>query len=71
MPRHIAENIPLTDGACVVMSDGLSISKRSTTKIVGFTNDCDFVCDGACDNVQIQQAIDAMPAVGGQAIWLS
>jgi len=32
--------------------------------------DADYICDGVADNVQIQQAIDALPASGG-SIYLS
>jgi hypothetical protein len=38
--------------------------KAYFTKVVGFTQDCDFICDGTCDNIQIQQAIDSVTSGG-------
>ena len=35
---------------------------RAATYVVGFTNDCDYVCDGVADNVQIQQAVTDLAA---------
>ena len=35
---------------------------RSATYTVGFTNDCDYLCDGAADDVQINQAITDLAA---------
>lgn len=32
--------------------------------------DCDYLCDGTADNVQILDAINALPAVGGEIVFL-
>lgn len=41
------------------------------TSTAGWTkNDCDYLCDGTADNVQINAAIQALPSGGGEVIIL-
>lgn len=42
---------------------------RPMTLVVGFTKDCDYICDGADDYVQAQQAADALEAFGGGIVF--
>ena len=50
--------------------------RGAATKVVGTTQsghttaDCDFLCDGTADNVEIQNAINALPSSGGKVILL-
>lgn len=53
----------------------LSAVTRSATKIVAANDSldklrADYVCDGTADNVQIQDAINALPATGGRVLLL-
>ena len=43
---------------------------RTATKVVGFTAEADYVCDGVADEVQINQAIAAVVALGGGDVML-
>ena len=49
--------------------DGISTSEN-TIATVGFTADCDFVCDGTADNIEIQAAIDKIAAKGGGIVYV-
>lgn len=44
------------------------LSKTLTT--VGRTKGCDYLCDGVADNVQIQQAVNAVSSAGGGTVFL-
>lgn len=45
-------------------------ANRPITLVVGFTKDCDYICDGASDHVQIQSALTALTALGGGTVLL-
>jgi len=49
--------------------DGLGplIGSRPFKKTIGFTSDCDYVCDGDADDIQIQQALTE--TIGGTLIF--
>lgn len=66
MVRHIAESVPMSVGTKVLNSVSGAITSNATIT-VGFTSDCDFVCEvGANDHrAKIQAAIDAIPSTGG------
>lgn len=49
--------------------DGISTSEN-TIATVGFTEDCDFVCDGTADNIEIQAAIDKIAEKGGGIVYI-
>lgn len=49
--------------------DGISTSEN-TIATVGFTEDCDFVCDGTADNIEIQAAIDKIATKGGGIVYI-
>jgi len=52
--------------------DGLEFSDvdiiKTVTKVIGFTDDCDYICDGASDDIQIQLAITEVGISGGGTI---
>lgn len=58
------------------MTPGGSGGKRYATVVVGASNggwnasDCDYLCDGVDDQVEINQAIAALPAGGGEVLLL-
>jgi len=63
-----------TTGA-LITEGGVSTFSRSATKVVAAsdsldTTNVDYLCDGTADDVQIQVAIDALPATGGRVILL-
>jgi parallel beta-helix repeat protein len=43
---------------------------RTATKVVGFTAEADYICDGVADEVQINLAIAAVVALGGGDVCL-
>ncbi|NLI59643.1 MAG: hypothetical protein GX387_14260 [Clostridium sp.] len=56
-------------------ADGASHSKTARfvvgTSTAGWTAaDCDYLCDGTADQVEINQAITALPATGGEVVIL-
>jgi hypothetical protein len=57
------------------LADGASHSKTARfivgTSTAGWTlEDCDYLCDGANDHVEINQAISALPEIGGKIVLL-
>ena len=54
----------------------LGIGGKTTRLTVGTstsgwtTKDCDYLCDGTADDVEINAALDALPATGGEVILL-
>lgn len=47
---------------------GAGILRRYATFVIGFDTDSDYVCDGVDDVIQINQAIQALPATGGMIV---
>lgn len=58
------------------LDQGGSSGKRTARFVVGTSTsgwtaaDCDYLCDGTNDNVEIQTALDALPAAGGEIVIL-
>jgi len=46
------------------------IVRKAVTKIVGFTSDCDYVCDGTDDHIQINAASNSLILTGGGTVLL-
>lgn len=46
------------------------VRKSNVSATVGFTTDCDFVCDGTADNIQVQAAVDGIAAKGGGIVYV-
>lgn len=61
---------PLTDGTGTVTGKvpGVGGTLKVCASNAKFTTGCDLSCDGTADNVQIQAAIDALPATGGSVV---
>jgi len=65
MREHDIVNPKLVDGVDIPeLAISTGTVNRPYTLVVGFTKDCDFICDGTDDHVQIQQAHDAMTSSG-------
>ena len=64
------------DGTNTYKNSARIADKKAATKVVGTsksghtTADCDYLCDGAADQVEINNAIKALPAGGGKVILL-
>lgn len=67
---------PVTKAECVIDLENLSSTIKTSTFVVGHVNsghsyiDCDYLCDGVDDNVEINQAISNLPENGGKIIIL-
>lgn len=61
---------PLTDGTGTVTGKvpGVGGTLKVCASNAKFTTGCDFICDGTADQVEIQAAIDALPATGGSVV---
>lgn len=65
-----------TDNGLFVIPSGGGSGKRVCRFTIGTstngwtTNDCDFLCDGTDDHIEIQAAIDALPENGGEIMFL-
>lgn len=54
-------SIPLDSGdvaGLAALFESTGTVNRPMTYVVGFTDNCDYICDGASDYVQVQEAID-------------
>ena len=45
------------------------LPKYPATLTVGFSEDCDFICDGVDDQVEIMEALKALPPLGGKIFF--
>jgi parallel beta-helix repeat protein len=70
---------PETDSSVVLMGSGKtlqSVSNRSQRFVVGTStagwtlDDCDYLCDGTKDQEEIIQALNDLPATGGEVVIL-
>ena len=70
---------PETDSSVVLMSSGKTlqtISNRTQRFVIGTStagwtlDDCDYLCDGTADQVEINNAIQALPTNGGEIVIL-
>lgn len=67
---------PITTLDCIKDLKDVPVSKKSATFTVGNINsghsyiDCDYLCDGVDDNIEINQAISNLPENGGKIIIL-
>ena len=63
-------------GAILGQTSSGGIGKRVCRFVIGTStsgwtaNDCDYLCDGTSDNVEINAAISALPSTGGEIIIL-
>ncbi len=69
--------LPLSGNITLTPEEIGVTAKRTCTYVIGTSTagwtaaDCDHLCDGVDDQVEIQAAVDAIPANGGQIIILS
>ena len=67
----------ITDTLESLSAGGGGSGKRYANLVIGTstngwtTADCDYLCDGTDDNVEILAAINDLPAVGGEIVFLS
>jgi len=70
---------PETDSSVVLMGSGKTlqtVSNRSQRFVIGIStagwtlDDCDYLCDGVDDQVEINNAITALPVNGGEIVIL-
>ena len=75
LPRTVASAVQTADGSTVedkINSAGNSSGKRTVRFTIGTSTngwteaDCDYLCDGTDDQVEINNAIQALPTTGGE-----